>query len=97
MESRTHDLETVSRLRSARIAAVKRASSGDLQMLHRYNDGSVESQVYVVKLLDVFPGLGKVAGRRLMADLGIAPLTRVADLTSVQVGTLLSAVEVNHG
>ena len=49
--------------------------------------------MYVVKLLDVSPRLGKVAGRRLMADLGIEPLSRVRDLTDPQRSALIGVVE----
>lgn len=38
---------------------------------------------YVVKILDVAPGLGKVAGRRLLASLGVSPFATVADLDDV--------------
>lgn len=49
------------------------------------------SQTYVVKLLDVTPGLGKVAGRRLLASLGIDELMRVAELSEAQRAALLGA------
>ena len=52
-----------------------------------------EAQVYVVKLLDVSPRLGKVAGRRLMAELGIASLARVHELTDDQRRALIDVVE----
>lgn len=93
MESRTQDLETVSRLRSARIAAVSKAQQGNLESLFHINQSSPESQAYVVKLLDVYPGLGKVAGRRLMASIGIAPLARIADITADQLASLRTAIE----
>jgi hypothetical protein len=96
MESRTKDLETVSRLRSARISVVNEAKQGCLDVLTHDGD-SLETQVYLVKLLDVFPGLGKVAGRRLMSDLGFAPLVKVAQLTSEQKKSLISALGLNNG
>jgi hypothetical protein len=96
MESRTKDLKTVSRLRSARISVVNEAKQGSLHVLTRDGD-SFETQVYLVKLLDVFPGLGKVAGRRLMSDLGFAPLVKVAQLTSEQKTSLISALGLNNG
>lgn len=94
METRTKDLETVSRLRSARVSAVLDSKNGHLDRVLRVESTSLQAQVYVVKLLDVCPGLGKVAGRRLMADIGIAPLARVADLTDEQVTILLAAIGV---
>jgi len=68
---------------------------GRLDVLTHATD-SLAAQVYLVKLLDVFPGLGKVAGRRLMADLGFAPLVKVADLTPEQKTTLIAAMGVNN-
>ncbi len=92
MESRTQDLQTVSRLRSARIAVVAKSQTGNLEALFSPDATSAESQAYVVKLLDVYPGLGKVAGRRLMADIGIAPLARINDLTATQRESLQAAI-----
>lgn len=96
MESRTKDLETVSRLRSARVSAVQQANHSNLEVLSS-DCQSLEAQVYLVKLLDVYPGLGKVAGRRLMATLGLEPLVRVADLTSEQKCALRSALGISNG
>jgi hypothetical protein len=36
---------------------------------------------YVVKVLDVHPCLGKVAGRRLMARVGVGPRVRIGELS----------------
>lgn len=96
METRTKDLETVSRLRSARVAAVSRSRNGDVESVLLSDHSSLEAQVYVVKLLDVYPALGKVAGRRLMADLGIIPLARVADLTTQQLSMLQTSIGGLH-
>lgn len=96
MESRTQDLETVSRLRSARMSVVSLAQRGDLNAIFTPDLLSPESQAYVVKLLDVYPPLGKVAGRRLMAQCGIAPLARIADLSTEQRRALQSAIEGRH-
>lgn len=96
METRTKDLETVSRLRSARVAAVSRSRNGDVESVLLSDHSSLEAQVYVVKLLDVYPALGKVAGRRLMADLGITPLARVADLTTQQLSMLQTSIGGLH-
>ena len=88
------DLETVSRLRSARIAVVAKSQQGNLQALFSSDPQSLDAQTYVVKVLDVFPGLGKVAGRRLMAEIGIDPLARIADLTPHHIEMLRKATGV---
>ena len=88
MDSRTRDLATVARLRNVRIEAVNEAARGNVAEILRHPTPE-QGFVYVVKLLDVHPKLGKVSGRRLMAKLGIAPFARVSDLTADQVVQLL--------
>lgn len=88
MDSRTKDLATVARLRNVRIEAVGQAELGNIAGI--LSDPTPEQAfVYVVKLLDVHPRLGKVSGRRLMARLGIAPFARVSDLTNEQIVQLI--------
>ncbi len=88
MDSRTRDLATVAQWRNARVRAVEEAASGRLSAV--ISDPTPEQGfVYVVKLLDVHPRLGKVAGRRLMAQLGIEPFARVSELSSDQLAALV--------
>jgi hypothetical protein len=91
MESRNRDLDSVRALRSARINAVSRSAEGDLAVILESHDMLTQS-VYVVKLLDVHPRLGKVAGRRLLAEIGVAPLARVSDLNAAQRRRILAEV-----
>ena len=93
MESTKTDMEVVEQLRTARVAAVLESSKGNVATVLEAPHDSYEAQVYVVKLLDVSPRLGKVAGRRLMADLSISPLSRVRELTEVQRRALIDVVE----
>ena len=93
MESTNKDMEVVAQLRNARVAAVLESSKGNVASVLEAPHDSYEAQVYVVKLLDVSPRLGKVAGRRLMAELGIDPLSRVHELTEAQRCALIGAVE----
>jgi hypothetical protein len=92
MESTVSDFEMVKSLRNARVAAVEKAQLGRLAEVLAVADDSFEAQVYVVKLLDVHPALGKVSGRRLLADLGVVAFTRVGQLTSAQRSGILTAV-----
>jgi hypothetical protein len=92
MESTVSDFEMVKSLRNARVAAVVKAQQGHLSEVLAVADDSLEAQVYVVKLLDVHPALGKVSGRRLLADLGVVAFTRVGQLTSSQRSGILAAV-----
>jgi hypothetical protein len=93
MESTNTDMEVVAQLRNARVAAVLESSKGNVASVLEAPHDSYEAQVYVVKLLDVSPRLGKVAGRRLMAELGIAALARVHELTVDQRQALIGVVE----
>ena len=93
MESTNTDMEVVAQLRTARVAAVLESSRGNVSSVLEAPHDSYEAQVYVVKLLDVSPRLGKVAGRRLMAELSIGPLSRVHELTEAQRCALIGAVE----
>lgn len=86
-------MEVVVQLRAARVSAVLESSKGNVASVLDCPPGSYEAQVYVVKLLDVSPRLGKVAGRRLMAELGIASLARVHELTDDQHCALIDVVE----
>ena len=93
MESTKTDMEVVAQLRTTRVVAVLESSKGNVASVLEAPHDSYEAQVYVVKLLDVSPRLGKVAGRRLMADLSISPLSRVHELTEVQRRALIDVVE----
>ena len=93
MESTYTDMEVVAQLRTARVSAVLESSKGNVASVLESPLGSYAAQVYVVKLLDVSPRLGKVAGRRLMAELGIEQLARVRDLTDSQRTALIGVVE----
>lgn len=92
MESTVRDFEMVKNLRNARIAAVQKAQSAHLREVLESSSDSLEAQVYVVKLLDVHPALGKVAGRRLLSVLHVAPFTRVGELLPQQRDSILHAV-----
>jgi hypothetical protein len=92
MESTVSDFEMVKNLRNARVDAVIKAQKGQLAEVLSVEIDSLEAQTYVVKLLDVHPALGKVAGRRLLADLGVVPFTRVGQLTNEQRNGILDAV-----
>lgn len=97
MEASVRDRDVVTNLRAARRRAVDLASTGQLEKLFINGTDSLEAQVYLVKLLDVYPGLGKVAGRRLMSEMGLSQFVRVADLTATHRAELLRACGEIHG
>lgn len=89
MESTIRDIQRVAEIRACRVQAVQLSSTANLvQVL-----ASPQSYgaVYLVKLLDVHPSLGKVVGRRLMETLGLPPFVTVAELDASQQVAVLSA------
>jgi hypothetical protein len=91
MEAQFNDLTTVKLLRSGHRTAVQNSAEGNLTTVFALPSESPEAHVYVVKILDVYPTLGKVSGRRLMSELGIESFARVADLTAQNKAAILSA------
>jgi len=94
MEPGVRTLEMVQRLRSQIVDAVSVASSGPIDVLLSRTD---LPHPYVVKALDVHPCLGKVAGRRLLDELGIPHGTRLGDLTDSQAGAIIHRCRCARG
>lgn len=92
MEARVRDIETIGNLRAARESAIEQSRAGRLASLLRSKDHEV-GHIYVVKLLDVHPKLGKVAGRRLLDDMGISHFDRVVDLDGRAIEAILAKVD----
>jgi hypothetical protein len=91
MEAPLNDMMLVKSLRQGHQAAVAHAAAGNLSLVCALPDDAPETHVYVVKVLDVHPALGKVPGRRLMATLGIGQFARMSDLTSELKASVLVA------
>lgn len=92
MSHRDRDLRRVSELRAARERAVNEASTGSVETLLEVAPDDDRGRTYVVKLLDVTPGVGKVAGRRLLASIGIHESSRVVDLDESQRARLVEGI-----
>lgn len=92
MSHRDRDLRRVSEIRAARERAVNEASSGSIEMLLGVGPDDDRSRTYIVKLLDVTPGVGKVAGRRLLAAIGIGETSRIADLDDTQRASIIEGI-----
>ena len=94
MEAPLNDMMMVKRLREGHRTAVSRASAGNLSFVCELPADAPEAHVYVVKVLDVHPALGKVAGRRLMATLGIDQFAHISDLSAeTKIALLLACGE----
>lgn len=91
MEDRVRDLELMSRVRTVRQAAIEESRTGRLSAVFSRSVGD-ERFIYVVKLLDVHPQLGKVAGRKLLASLGVSSFQCVGDLSPELMHKILHAV-----
>lgn len=91
MKDKVRDLELMSKVRNARTRAVQDARRGDLASVFSRSQGD-ERFIYVVKLLDVHPQLGKVAGRKLLGSLGVSQFDCVSDLSPELMKKILDAV-----
>lgn len=91
MESRARDIEMISAVKLARDHALEKSRLGKLSsVLEQPSDH--EKLIYCVKLLDVHPRLGKVAGRRLLSSLGVSQFDCVGDLDAVTIDAILREV-----
>lgn len=79
METDSAVIEQVRRVRSAIDAALTESGRAPLKAVLT---GAEFGPAYVVKVLDVHPCLGKVAGRRLLKEIGVGERTRLEDLTA---------------
>lgn len=90
MSDRVADLDTIAKVRDARDAAV--GAARDMRLAEVFSGDGLEQEVYVVKLLDVHPSLGKVAGRRLLDSLSVSHMHRVRDVSDADKAAILAAV-----
>lgn len=81
--------DDLSALRSAilrRIGRVRDGEIGLVEALHPSGDGSVDAlasrYVYVVKIVEAAPGVGKVRARRALEAVGLGERDRVGDLST---------------
>ena len=79
METDSAVIEEVRRVRSAIESALVESARSPLAMVLSAGEFG---PAYVVKVLDVHPCLGKVAGRRLLREIGVGERTRLMDLPS---------------
>ena len=77
--TRDADLAFVDSIRRGHARRVDLARSGRISEALESGDAA-EGSTYVVKILDVAPGLGKVAGRRLLTSLGVGAFVTVNEL-----------------
>lgn len=65
------------------------ASLSLAEALSNKNRDAAVNRLYVLKLLESLPGVGKVRARRVMSDIGIAEKLRVSELGANHRMTLL--------
>jgi len=88
---RKRDIELVCDHRRLRILAVEQFASGLIEKVLG-EDNLMFGHVYVVKLLDVVPGIGKVAGRRLLSSVGLNGFSTVSHMTAQQRLCIIEAI-----
>jgi hypothetical protein len=94
MDARLTALGTVQAWRGEIERAVSAGASMPLSAVLSRGD---IAHAYLVKILDVHPCLGKVAGRRLMAGLGLPPRTRIGELVPGATESVVSACRCSRG
>ena len=94
METAPSVIAKVNAVRAAIRTTLERSST---EPLSRVLSDPVCAPTHVVKVLDVHPCLGKVAGRRLMAGSGVPESATVGDLDDARRAALASACRCGHG
>ena len=85
MSSRTQLLEDLRAIRREREQLLARVAAGELGLSAVLSMVATRREVaecYVTKIVEALPGVGKVRGRRLLADIGVASRTRCSDLSA---------------
>jgi len=86
-EQRSAALSKARRVRDEMAQVRVRISTGDLGLAEALSEDDATSAVnslYVVKLLESLPGVGKVHARRVMSEISIPPKRRVLGLDARQ-------------
>lgn len=86
------DFSSARRIRAGIDRAMEDAVSGRIVDVLRVEGGDPRGEVYVVRLLESAPGIGKVAARRIAAELGHDGFTRVSELSAGEREDLVSTL-----
>lgn len=68
-------------------------SASDALSSDTHSDENVCRFVYVVKIAEALPGVGKVRARRVLADLQLGERTRLGDVTAAQRAALVKELQ----
>lgn len=82
-ERRGAVIEKARAVRAEMVEVRVRLASASLSLaeaLNNKNRDAAVNRLYVLKLLESLPGVGKVRARRVMSDIGIAEKLRVSEL-----------------
>lgn len=91
-EQRGAVLEQARAVRKEMVEVRVRLANASLSLAEALGDTSPDAAVnrlYVLKLLESLPGVGKVRARRVMSDIGIVGKRRVLELESSQRAALM--------
>jgi len=92
---REHVLSEMTTLRTAienLIASVATGRTSLREALQRADHDHVSGFVYVVKIAEAVPGVGKIRARRVLADHGLGERTRSRDVPVAQRDSIVAAL-----
>jgi hypothetical protein len=91
-------LAALRELRASMDALIESVAGGTLAVADAFGlassadpRGQAAANLYVVAVVEAAPGIGKVAARRLLADLGIAETTKLGELAHADRAAILDA------
>lgn len=96
MTLRAQILEDLRRVRTAREQVIAGVAGGSITLGEALELAASQREVescYVSKLVEALPAVGKVRGRRLLADIGVPVRSRCGDLSPEQRRAILGAVQ----
>jgi hypothetical protein len=83
------ELERTRTLLSETVAAVAEGNLAFSEIVDAVDD---RGYLYVVKVLEVVDGVGKVRARRMLADLGLVESVRISELHDTQRAALVAGL-----
>jgi hypothetical protein len=86
------DLRAIRDERDTVLAGVARGDHTITAVLALTTTHRAVAGCYVSKIVEALPGVGKVRGRRMLADIGVAPRTQCADLSARHRDDILRAL-----
>lgn len=93
--SRGEVLQQLAQIRSAMEATIAAVASGDRSVAQVFAVAHEDSSVgflYAVKVLEADPRVGKVRARRILEDLRLGETTRISELSTEHMASIVAEV-----